>query len=332
MDREKFIRPSISTRVYEKNLLTTNNIQRLVDSESLSEALGSLNDTSYGVYLKNLDRDEDYEEALYEALKDSYEKISSISPDSQLVVFLEEKYNFHNLKVMVKELIQNEDYQKAYMDIGKIDIVNIRKELKSEKDQFDNFYLEAAKKALDLYEESKDPQDIDLSLDRNFYEKLLKDAKNLEYDSLIGFTKNRIDLINLKSLLRIKGQDQTVDLLKKALIDGGFVEKNRLIEAFNLDISSLSNIFIKEDSYPYLKDALEEDDIYKAMQEIELGIDNHLVDFAKNSKKVSYGPEVLLGYLISREMEIKNLRIIFVAKVNGLSREFLEERLRNLYV
>lgn len=332
MDREKFIRPSISTRVYEKNLLTTNNIQRLVDSESLSEALGSLNDTSYGVYLKNLDRDEDYEEALYEALKDSYEKISSISPDSQLVVFLEEKYNFHNLKVMVKELIQNEDYQKAYMDIGKIDIVNIRKELKSEKDQFDNFYLEAAKKALDLYEESKDPQDIDLSLDRDFYEKLLKDAKNLEYDSLIGFIKNRIDLINLKSLLRIKGQDQTVDLLKKALIDGGFVEKNRLIEAFNLDISSLSNIFIKEDSYPYLKDALEEDDIYKAMQEIELGIDNHLVDFAKNSKKVSYGPEVLLGYLISREMEIKNLRIIFVAKVNGLSREFLEERLRNLYV
>lgn len=332
MDREKFIRPSISTRVYEKNLLTTNNIQRLVDSESLSEALGSLNDTSYGVYLKNLDRDEDYEEALYEALKDSYEKISSISPDSQLVVFLEEKYNFHNLKVMVKELIQNEDYQKAYMDIGKIDIVNIRKELKSEKDQFDNFYLEAAKKALDLYEESKDPQDIDLSLDRNFYEKLLKDAKNLEYDSLIGFIKNRIDLINLKSLLRIKGQDQTVDLLKKALIDGGFVEKNRLIEAFNLDISSLSNIFIKEDSYPYLKYALEEDDIYKAMQEIELGIDNHLVDFAKNFKKVSYGPEVLLGYLISREMEIKNLRIIFVAKVNGLSREFLEERLRNLYV
>ena len=58
-------------------------------------------------------------------------------------------------------------------------------------------------------------------------------------------------------------------MLKKALIDGGFVEKNRLIEAFNLDISSLANIFIKEDSYPYLKDALEEDDIYKAMQEIE---------------------------------------------------------------
>lgn len=332
MDREKFIRPSISTRVYEKNLLTTNNIQRLVDSESLSEAVGSLNDTSYGSYLKNLDRDEDYEKALYEALKDSYQKISSISPDSDLVVFLEEKYNFHNLKVMVKELIQEKDYQKAYMDIGDIDIVNIRKELKSEKDHFDNFYLNSAKKALDLYEEEKDPQDIDLSLDRDFYEKLLIDANNLDYDSLINFTKDRIDLINLKSLLRIKGQDQSVELLKKALIDGGFVEKDRLIEAFNLDISSLANIFIKEDSYPYLKDALEEDDIYKAMQEIELGIDNHLVDFAKNSKKVSYGPEVLLGYLISREMEIKNLRIILVAKVNGLSREFLEERLRNLYV
>ena len=39
MDREKFIRPSITTRVYEKNLLTSENLKRLIDTDNLNEAI-----------------------------------------------------------------------------------------------------------------------------------------------------------------------------------------------------------------------------------------------------------------------------------------------------
>ena len=56
------------------------------------------------------------------------------------------------------------------------------------------------------------------------------------------------------------------------------------------------------------------------------------MDFAKASKAVTYGPEVLLAYLISKEQEIKNLRIIFISKLNGLSKEFTKDRLREAYV
>lgn len=332
MDREKFIRPSVTTRVYEKNLLTSSNLQRLIDSDGLSEAISLLNDSSYGEYLSDINREEEYEDALLAMLKESYEKIRKISPDENLIVFLEEKYNFHNLKVLVKEIIQDADYSKAYMDIGELDLSAIKKALKSDAFIGDDLYEESAKKALNLYEETKDPQDIDLSLDRDFYEKLLIDAKNLGFDSLEDFTKERIDLINLKSLLRIKGQDQTMDLFKKALIDGGNINKNTFIIAFNQDIGLLANIFINEKTYPIIKKALDTDDIKKASREVEKAIDDHLLDFAKDSKKVSYGPEVILGYLITREMEIKNLRIILVAKQNKLSRDFIEERLRNLYV
>lgn len=332
MDRDKFIRASVTTRVYEKNLLTSSNLQRLVDSDSLNEAISLLKDSSYGEFLNDINRDEEYEKALLSMLTSSYEKIRKISPDENLIVFLEEKYNFHNLKVLVKELIQDADYQKAYMDIGEIDISAIKKELKSDVYIGDDFYTKSAKKALDLYEESKDPQDIDLSLDRDFYEKLLIDAENLGFDSLIDFAKERIDLINLKSLLRIKGQDQSIDLFKKALIDGGNIGKESFILGFNQDIGLLPNFFINEKTYPLVKKALDTDDLKRASRDVEKAIDNHLLDFAKDSKKVSYGPEVILGYLITREMEIKNLRILLVAKQNKLSREFIEERLRNLYV
>ncbi len=331
MDREKFIRPSITTRVYEKNLLTSENLKRLIDTDDLKEALTSLNDTKYGQYLQKLDRPEDYEKVLSKMLLNSYKDMIKISPDKNLVKYLEEKYNFHNLKVLVKELIQDEDYKSIYIDIGKIDLVNIKRNLKEDIKTKDE-YLAYAKKALDIYKENKDPQDIDLSLDKDFYEKLLEDAKNLDYESLIKFTKERIDLTNLKALLRIKGQGQSIDLLEKALIDGGNIEKNLFRDSLNTEKSSYPNLFFKEKIYPQVKEALEESDLNKTMQKIEKIIDNHLMNFAKESKKVSYGPEVIMGYLISREMEVKNLRIILTAKLNSLSREFMEERLRDLYV
>lgn len=330
MDREKFIRASITTRVYEKNLLTSENLKRIIDTDNLEEALSSLNDTKYGELIQKIDRPEDYEKVLSQMLLDSYKAMIKISPDENLVHYLEEKYNFHNLKVLVKELIQDADYSSIYIDIGKIDLVKIKRNLKEDLID-DDRYLSYAKKALDLYKENKDPQDIDLSLDKDFYEKLLEDSKNLDYESLINFTKERIDLTNLKTLLRIKGQGQSVDLLEKALIDGGNIDKNLFRDSLNADKNSYSNLFFKEKSYPQVKKSMEKDDLNKSMQNLEKVIDNHLMDFAKESKKVSYGPEVIMGYLISREMEIKNLRIILTAKLNSLSREFMEERMRDLY-
>ncbi|MDU2582718.1 MAG: V-type ATP synthase subunit C [Anaerococcus hydrogenalis] len=331
MDREKFIRASITTRVYEKNLLTSEHLKRIIDTDNLEEALSSLNDTKYGELIQKIDRPEDYEKVLSQMLLDSYKAMIKISPDENLVHYLEEKYNFHNLKVLVKELIQDADYSSIYIDIGKIDLVKIKRNLKEDLID-DDKYLSYAKKALDLYKENKDPQDIDLSLDKDFYEKLLEDSENLDYKSLITFTKERIDLTNLKTLLRIKGQGQSVDLLEKALIDGGNIDKNLFRDSLNADKNSYANLFFKEKSYPQVKKSMEESDLNKAMQKLEKVIDNHLMDFAKESKKVSYGPEVIMGYLISREMEIKNLRIILTAKLNSLSREFMEERLRDLYV
>ena len=330
MDREKFIRASITTRVYEKNLLTSEHLKRIIDTDNLEEALSSLNDTKYGELIQKIDRPEDYEKVLSQMLLDSYKAMIKISPDENLVHYLEEKYNFHNLKVLVKELIQDADYSLIYIDIGKIDLVKIKRNIK--EDLIDDRYLSYAKKALDLYKENKDPQDIDLSLDKDFYEKLLEDSENLNYESLIDFTKERIDLTNLKTLLRIKGQGQSVDLLEKALIDGGNIDKNLFRDSLNADKNSYSNLFFKEKSYPQVKKSMEKSDLNKSMQKLEKVIDNHLMDFAKESKKVSYGPEVIMGYLISREMEIKNLRIILTAKLNSLSREFMEERMSDLYV
>jgi len=46
----------------------------------------------------------------------------------------------------------------------------------------------------------------------------------------------------------------------------------------------------------------------------------------------NYGAEAIFSLLFAKELEIKNLRLILVGKVNGLSADFIKERLREVYV
>ena len=56
------------------------------------------------------------------------------------------------------------------------------------------------------------------------------------------------------------------------------------------------------------------------------------MDLIKETNSINYGAEVIFAYLIAKEVEIKNLRLVLVGKVNDLSADFIKERLREVYV
>lgn len=344
MNRENFIAASTSTRIYEDDLLKARDLERLNDYGSLREVINGLNDSSYASFIAELDRDEDYEEILNKELVRVYEKISEVTPDKNISQYLLEKYNFHNLKLVVKEIIQEEDYSKIYSPMANIDTAYIKRELIKlgddelildeigEKDER-NIYLAYAKEAIDSYKESENPAMIDISLDKSYYERLLDLAKKTGLDSLITYTKESIDLVNIKTILRIRGQKLDLEYLRNCLIEGGNLDKDDLLEMASMDISGIlvrtSSLAINS----YLAKCLDRDKTdTENLLDLEKAIDDHFMDFAKKAKSMTYGPEVLLGFLIAKEQEIKNLRIIFISKLNSLPKDFTRERLRETYV
>lgn len=344
MNRENFIAASTSTRIYEDDLLKGRDLERLNDYGSLREVINGLNDSSYASFIAELDRDEDYEEILNKELVRVYEKISEVTPDKNISQYLLEKYNFHNLKLVVKEIIQEEDYSKIYSPMANIDTAYIKRELIKlgddelildeigEKDER-NIYLAYAKEAIDSYKESENPAMIDISLDKSYYERLLDLAKKTGLDSLITYTKESIDLVNIKTILRIRGQKLDLEYLRNCLIEGGNLDKDDLLEMASMDISGIlvrtSSLAINS----YLAKCLDRDKTdTENLLDLEKAIDDHFMDFARKAKSMTYGPEVLLGFLIAKEQEIKNLRIIFISKLNSLPKDFTRERLRETYV
>ena len=330
MDKSKFIQSSTRLRVLEKEFLKSENFIRISETETLEDALRSLSDTVYNKYINKLSSPTEYEYILKEELTNFYDGLFDISPSKIPVKLLTLKYFYHNLKVLIKEDIGKKDLKDLYMNIGDFDLKEYRDALL--KGSKKNKYFELITRVEELYEEKKDPQLIDIYLDNAYFTELLELAKESKVDLFIKYAKNLIDFTNIRTLLRAKKQEKSVEFLRSIIIEGGNVREETYFDLLNRDISSDTDAFKKLEIYKYIKEALDSFKERGNLSDFEREMDNYFIDLIKDVKYITYGPEVVFANALAKEMEIKNLRIILVSKLNGLDSEFIREKLRDTYV
>lgn len=330
MDRSKFIQSSTRLRVMEKELLKSENFIRASETETLEDALRSLSDTVYNKYINKISSPTEYEYILKEELTRFYDELFDISPSKIPIRLITLKYFYHNLKVLIKEDIGKKDLKDLYMNIGDFDLKEYRDALV--KGSKKNKYFELIQRVEELYEEKKDPQLIDIYLDNTYFTELLELAEESQVDLFIEYAKNLIDFTNIRTLLRAKKQEKDVEFLRQIIIEGGNVRKETYLDLLNREVSSDTDVFKKLEIYKYIKEALDSFKERGNLSDFEREMDNYFIDLIKDVKYITYGPEVIFANVLAKEMEIKNLRIILVSKLNGLDSEFIREKLRDTYV
>lgn len=330
MDRSKFIQSSTRLRVMEKELLKSENFIRASETETLEDALRSLSDTVYNKYINKISSPTEYEYILKEELTRFYYELFDISPSKIPIRLITLKYFYHNLKVIIKEDIGKKDLKDLYMNIGDFDLKEYRDALV--KGSKKNKYFELIQRVEEIYEEKKDPQLIDIYLDNAYFTELLELAEESQVDLFIEYAKNLIDFTNIRTLLRAKKQEKDVEFLRQIIIEGGNVRKETYLDLLNRELSSDTDVFKKLEIYKYIKEALDSFKERGNLSDFEREMDNYFIDLIKEVKYITYGPEVIFANVLAKEMEIKNLRIILVSKLNGLDSEFIREKLRDTYV
>ena len=60
--------------------------------------------------------------------------------------------------------------------------------------------------------------------------------------------------------------------------------------------------------------------------------DNQLIETIKPQKYNPFTAGPLVAYILAKENEIKTVRIILTARLNGLEEEQIRERIREMYV
>lgn len=317
-------------RALENRLLSRDKIERMVDAPAAADVLKMLSEQEFGAEVDLADP-RDYERMLHKELALAYQIIRSITPDQEATDLFLLKYDIHNLKVLLKARYLEEDPSLLLSDNGTIPVDTL-KNAASSKDyrwlpSFMKEALDGLENALSL---KVDPQKIDTALDNAYYDFIA--SVKMRAPFLTKFFTMQVDLINLRSLLRVKMMGESFDFLHSRLLPGGALESSFFARAV-------------EESYEQLIDRTAYGAYAKATTEgiealIKTGrltvferlMDNMLLAYARSSKSNPFGIEAIVGYLLAKEYEIKLVRLILVAKINQLTAERIRERLREGYV
>lgn len=332
MDLMKFTQAVSRIWVLETRLLDKPKIERMIEAPSASEVLRILNETEYSNVSTNVKRPEDYEEMLTAELKRVYDLVYEISPVKEVVKIMSLKYDYHNVKVLLKEKVMGKDLSSMLIKLGNLDIQEIKHKIDGNNLKSLNGTLgKGVQEAMKIFEETKDPQKIDIIIDKYMYKELVEIKNSLNYKFIDKLVKAMIDSTNIRTLLRIKKQNKGRDFAKEVIVNGGSIDSSKLIDLLN---ESPENIMSKLQSTIYsdlVREGFERYIATGSASLLEKLSDNYIMELMKDSKLVTFGPEKILSYIYAKETEIKVIRIIMVGKLNNIAEEVIRERLRDIY-
>lgn len=319
-------------RSVEKNMLTHERAERMIDVKSTEDSLKVLEDMGYGFRDESINSN-NYEKLLADEHKKTYDFISSIAPELNCFKMLLYPYDYHNLKAIMKSEYSGVDSSDILVDTGSVDLKLLKHSVK-ERDftELTENMGNALNEVIEIFPKTNDPQIIDIILDKYCYEEMLKSAEETKSKFIIEYVKMQIDAINIKTFVRLKKMNKSWDFFTKVYLSNGYIDEEVFIrnydESFDKFAEHLSSYNFKE-IFLEGTDALIETGKFTTLEKL---LDNKIMEHIKNAKYVSYGIEPLIAYLIAKDNEIKIARIILAGKLAGISPELIRERLRETYV
>lgn len=328
-----FLYVSGRVKVLETRLLGKNVFERILDAEGPEEALRILGDTEYGEGIADMKSVYDFESLLENNMRQTFNILKESTEDQRYIRFFTLKYDYHNLKVVIKSKILGKSAEEYFSRLGDIKPEEMRK-LLSEDASVDlprnivKYYNEA----IVTYEKTGDPQQVDMIIDKALFREMSKIAKELNAPFLQNYLSVLTDLTNIKIFVRLKKMEAEGKILRNALLPGGKLDNALWEKLFTRDMEEIISAFESTDYYDVIVNGLSEWEETGSSSTFEKLTDNYLLSFARKGLYTPFGSEPLIGYILGKENEIKILRTLLVGKINAVPEDMIRERLRDVYV
>jgi len=331
MDRMDYGQSVVTIRILEKRLLTRNRLERMIEAQTPEEVLKLLGETEYSQDMADIHGSQDYEIILKRETERVFSIVRNMIKNTGIVDVLSLKYDYHNLKVLLKSKITGKDFSSLLMKAGTIDASKFKVKFETQSNDLPQEIMEAIDEVQKDFEENHNPQRIDIIVDKHYFRNLSRLAKKINVKVITDYVEGLIDFQNMITLFRVQKQKRDARFLETVIFEGGTISKNKIVASINDNTDTILNKFKKEKLGTYLVKGLEAFSETKRLSELEKISDNYLMELNKESKYVVFGPEPLFTYLVAKEREINAVRMIMVSKINNISSDKIRERLRETY-
>ena len=314
-------------RARETGMLKEDKINRMLDASGFDDAAKLLLECGYpdmaGMNMTQI------ESILHKRRSDIYYEISGYDYARDLLDLFRIKYDYHNVKVLVKSMGANIDASHLLSDSGRINTEKLNEAfISGQRADLPRPVAAAMSSAVGILSRTGNPQLSDIKIDKAYFDELSSISIRLKDNFIIGYVRLLIDSSNLRTTVRSKRTGRDKDFLAGALIRGGSVSVEQI--ALLYDENALA-IFTGDAMITAVR--LGADAINGGTQtQFELACDNVVLHYVTNTAFVSFGPAPVVAYLAKLDWEITVVRMILTGKLTGISPDVIRERLRDCHV
>ncbi len=315
-------------RAQEMNLLMPHHVGRLIEAD-FQEALHILDEVEMGDYLAGASTAREVDDGLINYLHDVYRFLEEALPrDSVLFEFFQCRYDFHNLKVLLKARLEGTGEEALLPRLGSMDVEYLRRGVENPL-ELPSPYREVV---VEVTEREPSPQEAETVVDRYFLRYRLYLAGREGSEFLVEFARTAIDFANLKALLRSRGLGKDREAFQRSLVEGGYIPTSYLLEVFGDSDEVLLRKLEQTRYSSRLLEILGEVEEKPSLSDFDRRSDDYIMDMLRASRRISVGVEPVFAFIRARENEVTMVRMILMAKLHNLAPEAVEKMLRKLYI
>ncbi len=310
------------------DMLSAERLERMIAAPSDDEAVKTLEECGYGD-LTGMSAGE-INAALEDHIAAIFNEVENMAPEKELVQMFRLKYDYHNIKTIVKAQGVGVKGDDIVSGRGSVDPEVLQQAFVSgEYLEIPTDLAEAMQEAASILARTSNPQLADFSLDRSYFAALLKLTEGLSDKGFSkAYVKLQIDSANLRSAVRTRRMGKDADFLRLALIPGGEVNENAVALADSGE--SLAELY----RVTRLSSAADAGAVAwngGSLMAFEQACDNALVNYVREAKIMRFGAAHVVSYLAAMENETTAARMIMSGRMAGLKPETIRERLRDTY-
>lgn len=157
-------------------------------------------------------------------------------------------------------------------------------------------------------------------------------AEGVGYPFIRDYLRYRIDLGNLKILLRAKYSGLLLKEYHDLVLKGGFLDEKILLQSYDLTFSEIGE---RLRASPYLKlwnRATEDLEENETLILLERGIDDFLMAHLQKAKYIVFGPEPVFSYALAKKRELSLVRLVGMGKFLLVPTGSIKKRISETYV
>lgn len=314
---------STRAKVLEQKLLSETQLEMLLGAKSVKEAHTILQNTYIAPYLSKQDK-MDVTSALDQNIVDVKRLIKTVMPNSETLDVLWIRYDYHNLKTIIKGKkagLNNEDILKLCFSGGICPPDELLRRYEQNQLRGINPYFEKAKEQA---EKASRVFEIDMAMNIFYFKNIKQIAKNSKSSFVRELTRLKTDLFNIETALR----SHSLKLFdyKKVFVSGATFSLNDLKDK-KLILNSLRKIGDEKMWRP----AIEEYEKTGSYVLFEKTADDHVALFLKEKSWDIFSIAPVFSYFIAQKRNAQIIGAILTAKRSGMKEKELRTILRRIY-